>query len=330
MAKAQVWKLKTDFDGIPKEEDFELVEEDLLSLKDNEILVQAVYLSLNPYFRVVASVQKDLPGEQVAKIIESKATDFPVGSLVCVHAGWRSHTVVDVTLARGSGNSVELIQEVPELSLSLWLGAAGMPGVTAYLSFLEKCDPKSGEVIVVTAASGAVGATVGQLAKNLGLTVIGIAGSKDKCEYIKSLGFDYAINYKEDNMSDALDKAAPNGVDIYYDNVGGTIADTVYGKLRDHGRVLICGLISNYNTSEEKGKNWSKDILFKKLKIQGFIVYDPANLAKFSTTRNELISLLLQGKVKAKEHVTEGFTKMPAAFIELFTGANFGKAIVKA
>ncbi|CAL1541432.1 unnamed protein product [Lymnaea stagnalis] len=327
MTKAQVWKLKTAFDGIPKPENFELIEEDLPRLKDNQILVQAVYLSVDPYFRIFVGSDGDLPGEQVAKIIKSNAPDYPVGSLVCVHAGWRSHTVVNVTKSR----RLELIREVPGLSPSLWLGTAGMPGVTAYVSFFDKCAPKSGEVIVVTAASGAVGATVGQLAKNLGLTVIGIAGSKDKCEYIKSLGFDYAINYKEDNISDALDKAAPNGVDIYYDNVGGAIADTVFGKLRSHGRVLICGLISTYNnTTEETGRNWSKDILFKQLKIQGFIVSDPEHSSRFSTARNELISLLRQGKVKAKEHVTEGFTKMPAAFIELFTGANFGKAIVKA
>lgn len=327
MTKAQVWKLKTAFDGIPKPENFELIEEDLPPLKDNEILVQAVYLSVDPYFRIFTGQNGNLPGEQVAKIIESKAAGFPVGSLLCVHAGWRSHTVVNVTQSR----KLELIQEVPGLSSSLWLGAAGMPGVTAYLSFLDKCDPKSGEIIVVTAASGAVGATVGQLAKNLGLTVIGIAGSKDKCEYIKTLGFDYAINYKEDNISEALDKAAPKGVDIYYDNVGGAIADTVISKLRNHGRVLICGLISTYNnTSDDKGKIWGKDILFKQLKIQGFIVSDPENSPKYATARKELISFIQKGKLKAKEHVTEGFKNMPAAFIELFTGANFGKAIVKA
>ncbi|CAL1541428.1 unnamed protein product, partial [Lymnaea stagnalis] len=151
--------------------------------------------------RLLATDQTDLPGEQVARVIESKAKDFPVGSLVCVHAGWRSHTVIDVTQPRIFGTGVDLFHEVPGISPSLWLGAVGMPGVTAYLSFLERCEPKSGEVIVVTAASGAVGAIVGQLAKTCGLTVIGIAGSKDKCEYIKSLGFDYAINYKEDNIS---------------------------------------------------------------------------------------------------------------------------------
>ncbi|KAK0044273.1 prostaglandin reductase 1 [Biomphalaria pfeifferi] len=259
MTTAKVWKQTNAFDGVPKLNDFILEEEILPDLQKNEILVEALYLSLDPYFRLLASPDQSLPGEQVARVLQSKSPEYPVGSLVCAHLGWRSHTVVNVKTPRVFGTTVDLINEVPGLSPSLWLGTVGMPGVTAYLSFFEHCDPKPGEVLVVTAASGAVGSIVGQLAKHKGLTVIGLAGSNEKCDYIKGLGFDHAINYKTEDISKALDLVAPSGVDIYFDNVGGEIADIVYGKLRDYGRVLICGLISDYNKSPkefEKGEQY--------------------------------------------------------------------------
>ncbi|CAL1543089.1 unnamed protein product [Lymnaea stagnalis] len=329
MTTAKIWTLKNVFEAVPKQNDFELVEEALQPLQDDEILIEALYLSLDPYIRFAATSQKVLHGEQVARILDSKASGFPVGSLVCVHAGWRSHTVVNVTVPRSFGTQVELIEDDSEINPSLWLGAAGMPGVTAYLAFLEKCDPKAGEVVVVSAASGAVGSIVGQLAKLKGLTVIGIAGTKEKCNYIKELGYDYAINYKEDNIYKALDAASPQGVDIYFDNVGGGISDAVYRKLREKGRVLVCGRIAINSNREESGISWHRDILYKQLKIQGFIVLRPENLLHFSRARKDLITLLKEGKIKAKEHITEGFENMPQAFIELFTGSNFGKALIK-
>ncbi|XP_059157562.1 prostaglandin reductase 1-like [Physella acuta] len=329
MTVAQVWSLKNSFNGTPKIDDFHLTEETLPELKDNEILAEALYLSIDPYFRLLASSSQPLPGEQVARVLASKSPNFPVGSLVCVHAGWRSHTVLNVSECRSFDTKVEVIEEVQGLSPSLWLGTVGMTGVTAYLGFVERCEPKSGETIVITAAAGAVGSVVGQLAKLQGLRVIGLAGSREKCEYLRSLGFDHAINYKVEDISQALDTAAPDGVDIYFDNVGGNISDIVYSKLRSHGRVLICGLISTYNTGAEKGKLWYNDILFKQLKVQGFFIFTPENLAQFPRVRKELISLITQGKIKTKEHVREGFKNMPAAFLELFTGENVGKIIVK-
>ncbi|KAH9495666.1 Prostaglandin reductase 1 [Bulinus truncatus] len=328
MTKAKVWTLRNLVSEIPKIDDFELTEETLPTIKDNEILLEAVYLSVDPYMRTAASSQKVLHGEQVARIIDSKAPNFPTGSLVCAHVGWRSHTVVDVTTPQSFGTKLELLPENVSLSPSLWLGAAGMPGVTAYLAFLERCNPKEGEITVVSAASGAAGSIVGQLAKLRDQTVIGIAGSTEKCEYIKQLGFDYAINYKQDDINRALDEAAPSGVDIYFDNVGGRISDLVYQKLRERARVLICGRIALGNNQQEKGINWHKDILYKQLSIQGFIVLRQDNLVHFPRARQELIKLLLAGKLKTKEHITKGFDQMPKAFIELFTGQNFGKAIV--
>ncbi|KAH9508081.1 Prostaglandin reductase 1 [Bulinus truncatus] len=331
MATAKVWSQRKAFDGLPQLGDFQLVEETLPDLKEDEILVQAQYLSLDPYFRLIATPEQSLPGEQVARIIQSKAQGYPVGSLVCAHLGWRTLTIVNVKEPRAFGTTVDLIDEVPGLSPSLWLGTVGMPGVTAYVSFLEQCHPKAGEIVVVTAASGAVGSVVGQLAKQKSLTVVGIAGSKDKCDYIKDLGFDHVINYKTEDISKKLDEVAPSGIDIYFDNVGGEVSDTVYSKLRDCGRVLICGLISRYNSTEasEKGVNWNKTILFKELSIKGFFIFKPHNLTQFPRVRKEIVSLIQKGELKTREHVTEGFDNMPGAFIELFTGSNFGKAVLK-
>jgi prostaglandin reductase 1 len=329
MATAKVWSGRREYDGEPKVDDFVLTEEKLPPLKNGEILIEALYLSLDPYYRLFP-VKEGLPGEQVARIIESKASSYPVGSLVCAHAGWRSKTIIDVSKPLRFGLKVELIDEVKGLSPSLWIGALGMPGVTAYMSFFEKCNPKKGEIIVVSAASGAVGSIVGQLAKLQGLTVIGLAGSEEKCKFIKSIGFDHAINYKKDNISDALDKIAPNGVDIFYDNVGGEIRDVVIGKLKETGRVLVCGQISAYNEPQTKVTNWYMTIVRKEFEVKGFYIFSERNVTEFPRVRKALVPLFQQGKLKAKEHITEGFENMPKAFIELFTGSNFGKAVVKA
>ncbi|CAG5125817.1 unnamed protein product [Candidula unifasciata] len=329
MTTAKVWSVKRPYNGEPTLDDFVLTEEVLPPLKEGEILIEALYLSLDPYYRLFP-VQDGLPGEQVARIIESKAPGFEKDDLVCAHAGWRSQSVINVNRPLRFGIKVEKIEEVTGLSPSLWIGAIGMPGVTAYMSFMERCDPKEGEVIVVSAASGAVGSVVGQLAKLKGLKVVGLVGSEEKCRYIKEIGFDQAINYKEENISAALDSIAPNGVDIFFDSVGGYISDIMYGKLRDKGRVLLCGQISAYNQPQPKVTNWSMTIVRKELEVKGFYIFSPVNVPEFPRVRQALIPLFQQGKLKAKEHVTKGFENMPKAFIELFSGSNFGKAVVKA
>ncbi|BFZ08659.1 hypothetical protein BsWGS_11698 [Bradybaena similaris] len=327
MATAKVWSLKQDFNGEPKLDDFVLKEEVLPSVKDGEILIEALYLSIDPYVRMFITTD-GLPGEQVARITQSRAPGFPEGALVSARAGWRSKTVAAVNKPLGFGNKIELLEVVPGLSPSLWLGAAGMPGGTAFLGF-QRCNPKEGETIVVSAASGAVGSIVGQLAKLQGLKAVGLVGSEEKCEYIKKIGFDHAVNYKQENISQVLERVASNGVDIYFDNVGGNISDTVYGKLRESGRVLVCGQISTYNKPEAKVTNWNNDIILKELKIEGYNNSSTRSAREFPTARRALISLLQQGKLKAMEHITEGFENMPKAFLELFSGSNIGKAIVR-
>ncbi|XP_035826681.1 prostaglandin reductase 1 [Aplysia californica] len=327
MVVAKVWQRVKAFEGNPKQSDFKLVDEKLAdTLKENEILIEAVYFTVDPYIRVL-DLPTGLPAEQVARILDSKAKDFPKGSLVLAHVGWRSHAIINVTEPMNLGFKATIVPEIAGLSPSLWLGIIGMPGVTAYMAFLERCDPKPGEVVVVSAASGAVGSVVGQLARDKGCTVIGSAGSKDKCDWLKSLGFQHVFNYKETAPEEALKQYAPDGVDIYYDNVGGDHTEAVLNNLRVKARVLICGQISAYNQARDMVPNPYRKILRAEAKVQGFLIFK--HLADFPRVRKEIISLVQQKKLQPRETITQGFKNMPQAFMDLFTGANFGKAIIK-
>ncbi|XP_005102373.1 prostaglandin reductase 1 [Aplysia californica] len=259
MVVAKVWQKAKQYEGNPKQSDFKLVEEKLAdTLKENEILIEAVYFTVDPYMRVYAN---GLPAEQVARILDSKAKGFPKGSLVLAHVGWRSHAIINVKEPMTLGFLPEIVPEIAGLSPSLWLGIIGMPGVTAYMAFLEECNPKPGEVVVVSAASGAVGSVVGQLARDKGCTVIGSAGSKEKCDWLKSLGFHHVFNYKETAPEVAMKQYAPDGVDIYYDNVGGDLREAVFNNMRRKARVLICGQISVYNKNNDTGTIKSEFLL---------------------------------------------------------------------
>lgn len=327
MVVAKVWKTEKPFEGTPQLSDFKLVEEKLAdTLKEDEILIEAVYFTVDPYIRVL-ELPTGLPAEQVARIVDSKAKDFPKGSLVLAHVGWRSHAIINVKEPMNLGYKPAIVPQVAGLSPSLWLGIIGMPGVTAYMAFLERCDPKPGDVVVVSAASGAVGSVVGQLAFSKGCTVIGSAGSKEKCEWLKSLGFHHVFNYKEITPVDALKKYAPEGVDIYYDNVGGEFTEAVLNSLRPNARVLICGQIADYNRKRDEVPNPYVKILMAEAKVQGFLIFK--HLDEFPRVRKELTALVQQKKLQPKETVTNGFQNMPQAFLDLFKGANFGKAIIK-
>lgn len=264
------------------------------------------------------------------RVLESKNAKVPVGAYVVGPFGWRTHTVYN---PEKSTDAIKpyILPPIGDLPLSLSLGDLGMPGNTAYFGFLEICQPKEGETVVVTGAAGAVGSLVGQLAKLKGCKVVGFAGSDEKCDWlVKELGFDHVINYKKGNLAEELKKAAPDGVDCYFDNVGGEISNAVLHQMRDHGRIAVCGAISVYNKSISE---WPKvpvpEVFFimKQLSMKGFIVWAYAD--RWMEGITQLTQWIQGGKVKYHETVTEGFANMPQAFIDMLQGKNFGKAIVK-
>jgi prostaglandin reductase 1 len=214
-------------------------------------------------------------------------------------------------------------------SYSLAVGACGMPGNTAYFGFLEICQPKEGETVVVTAAAGAVGSLVGQIAKIKGCKVIGFAGSDEKCQWLeKELGFDKAINYKSKDLAKALKEAAPKGVDCYFDNVGGELSSIIIHQMRPYGRISVCGAISGYNDQQIMVPAPQSMFIWSQLKMEGFLVYRWSD--RWLEGITQMLSWIGEGKIKIEETYTEGFENMPQAFIDMLNGKNTGKAVVKA
>jgi len=319
------WTYVKPFSGFPSEENLKLEEINLPDeLNENEVLLQAVWLSVDPYMRVFpATVGKAMIGEQLSEVIKTRNGKYPLGTLVLSKAGWISHYI-------STGENLSPISfDIGSTPLSYTLGTLGMPGATAYIG-LNKCDPKPNETLLVTAAAGAVGSIVGQLAKIRGLKVIGLVGSDDKLDWCKNeLGFDHVFNYKTSNWSDEISKVAPDGINIYYDHVGDEFYTTIINKhLRSKGRVLVVGSIQNYNDTESKpvpATNLS--VLMKELTIKGFMVY--TYYPEWPAAFTEMNQYIKEGKLKVKETRYEGFEKMLEAFVGLFKGDNTGKAVVR-
>ncbi|XP_009675079.1 prostaglandin reductase 1 [Struthio camelus] len=328
MVTAKAWALKKHFEGFPKTSDFDLKTIELPKLKDGEVLLESVFLSVDPYMRPYS--QRDMKegdimlGTQVARIIESKNPAFVVGAFVVANGGWRTHFI-------SNGKDLRCLPSSwPEsLPKSLALGTVGMPGLTAYFGLLEVCKMKPGETLLVNAAAGAVGSVVGQLAKIGGCKVVGCAGSDEKVAYLKKIGFDEAFNYKTvTSLEEALHKASPNGYDCFFDNVGGEFASVAIHQMRKYGRIAVCGAISLYNDSvPQKGLYVQFPMILKELQMEGFIVHRWSN--RWEEGQKALLKWVLQGKIKYHEQITEGFENMPAAFIGMLKGENLGKAIVK-
>ncbi|XP_001602859.1 prostaglandin reductase 1-like [Nasonia vitripennis] len=338
MVRAKKYVFRKYFLGEPKASDFSLEEEDLPDIKDGEFLVEAEYLSVDPYMRKVSSslpLGTTMLGSQVARIVESRNPDYSVGKHIVGYMGWRTHTIMHPDNFEAHsflGRLPYLMPDLGDLPVSVSLGVLGQPGLTAYFGLTEICKPKKGDTIVVSGAAGAVGSLVGQMAKLYGCRTIGIAGSTAKCVWlITELGFDATINYKEDDLFEKLKDVAPMGVDIYFDNVGGEISSAVIYQMNTFGRVAVCGSISSYNHPDPK--NLPKctiiqpPIVSKQLSIQGFLV------ARWKDRKDEglenICKWLREGKLKHKESVTEGFENMFEAFRGMLKGDNFGKAIVR-
>jgi len=329
MTTAKVFYLKNKYDGLPKEEDFEIREEVLPAIKDGEFLIENLYNSVDPYMRGHSDLGKAgqaMSGAAVGKVTESKNSAYPVGSFVVGGFGWRTYAIGNERMTKGP----MFRKYNSKLSPSYALGILGLTGFTGYFGLLEICNPQPGETVFVNAAAGATGSTVGQIAKIKDCRVVGCAGSDDKVKYLKELGFDGAFNYKTADMAASLKELCPKGIDCFFDNVGGTMFDTVMTQMNRLGRISLCGSISAYNNKNKgalKGPYVHMFAIERELKLQGFMA--PTFGPKFPIAEKEISGWIDEGKIKASEHVVEGFENMPKAFISLFSGSNIGKIVIK-
>jgi len=331
MVRAKAWVMKTRFSGAPKPSDFAVIEEDLPHPKEGEFLCQAEVWSVDPYNRAYAGQFPDgtpMIGFQIAKVLESKSSKFPVGARVVGHFGWRTHTIASEKES-SQGPAPYLLPDMAPLPPSVAVGVLGMPGMTAYFGLLEVCKPKAGETVVVNAASGAVGSAVCQIAKIKGCRVLAYAGSDDKVAWLKELGVDHAFNYKTEDLDKTLSEKAPKGVDCFFDNVGGMFAVTVYKHLSHGARICQCGAISSYNLTEsQKLPDFLGIFIGKEATLQGFHVSSRAS--KFPEGIHQMAQWMKEGKLKYREKVYEGFESMPQALIALLDGSHMGKVVIKA
>jgi leukotriene B4 12-hydroxydehydrogenase/15-oxo-prostaglandin 13-reductase len=316
--------------GWVSEANFRLEEAPLAPLKDGEVLVKNLWLSLDPYMRGRMNDAKSYAAKQelgevmiggtAGEVVESKNPKFKAGDKVAGMLGWQQYGLSD-----GKGLNKVDASRVP---LSAYLGVLGMPGVTAWVGLLDICQPKSGETVVVSAASGAVGGVVGQIAKLKGCRAVGIAGGKTKCDYVTGeLGFDACVDYKAGRLNEDLKAAVPDGVDCYFENVGGEILDAVLRRMNPFSRIAVCGLISQYNATEPYGVKTFQSILTNRIKVQGFIVSDRMEL--WARALPELAGWIAGGQIKYRETVAQGLENAPRAFIGLLKGENLGKQLVK-
>lgn len=318
--------------GKPIPEDFKFESEDIPQAGPGEVMLKTVYVSVDPYLRgrmndsksYVPSFQLNQPIQSgiIAEVIQSENAQFPKGSFVSGILDWKEYQTSD-------SKDIRII-DPKAAPLSAYLGILGMPGLTSYLGLMEIGKPKSGETLFVSGAAGAVGSVAGQIGKILGCKVVGIAGTDEKVSLLKNkLGFDEAINYKTTpDLKKAISQACPEGIDVYFDNVGGEISDDVMAKMNRLGRVIVCGAISLYNATEiPTGPRVQPLLVTKSILMQGFIVSNYSN--KFPEAIKQLSNWLKEGKLTYQETVIEGFDKIPEAFIGLFEGKNEGKMIVK-
>lgn len=318
--------------GKPQLSDFALVKEEIPQVESGELLLKTTYVSVDPYLRGRMNnaksyvppfeLNKPISSGIIAEVVDSKYDGFRKGDYVSGTLEWKEYQKSD-----GAGLTTVDTTKAPQ---SAYLGVLGMTGLTAYLGLTEIGKPKKGETIVVSGAAGAVGSIVGQIGKIMGCRVVGIAGTDEKVEMLKSeFGFDAAINYNTtNNMSEAIAAACPGGVDVYFDNVGGAISDAVLFNINKFARMVICGAISVYNeTSVPKSISVQPFLVKNSALMQGFIVSNYA--AKFPEAIQQLATWLQEGKLTYTETVVEGFDQIPQAFIDLFDGKNKGKMVVK-
>jgi NADPH-dependent curcumin reductase len=314
--------------GWVSEDNFRMESAPVPSPAEGEVLVKNLWLSLDPYMRGRMSEAKSyvkgvdlgevMVGQTVGEVLESRHPKLKKGDHVLTQLGWQ--------LYGATGEASKIPGD--RAPLSYYLGILGMPGLTAYFGLKELGQPKSGETVAVSAASGAVGSVVGQLAKTWGCRVVGIAGGAAKCDYVKrELGFDACVDYKAGDLHGALKEACPKGVDVYFDNVGGPMLDTLLRQMNLFSRIVVCGLISEYNATEPYGYKNLRAVLVNRIRIQGMIVFDWKD--RYGEGLAALGDLLQKGRLKYRESVVEGLENAPKGLIALLKGGNFGKQLVK-
>lgn len=322
-------------DGTPTNDDFRMEIAPIPTPKEGELLLRSVYLSLDPYMRGRMSDKASyaepvalgevLVGGTVCQVEHSNHPDFIAGEWVLAQIGWQ-----DFAISNGEG-LLKLGTNPGHPSYAL--GVMGMPGFTAYMGLLDIGQPKPGDTLVVAAATGAVGSIVGQIGKLKGCRVVGIAGGSEKCAYAKEeLGFDECIDHKDADFAKQLASACPDGIDIYFENVGGKVFDAVFPLLNTGARVPVCGLISQYNATSlpdgpDRTSSLMATLLIKRIKMQGFIIFDDYG-HRYSEFAEDMQKWLSEGKIQYKEHIVEGLENAPSAFIGLLKGDNFGKLII--
>jgi NADPH-dependent curcumin reductase len=317
--------------GLPKSVDFSITEEAIPSPGEGQVLVKILYISLDPAMRGwMSDARSYMPpvalgsvmrAGTVGRVVASKSAALSEGDFVVGHLGVQEFAVA---------NADQLQRVDSKLApLSTYLGGLGMTGLSAYFGLFEVGLPKAGDTVLVSGAAGAVGAVVGQLAKIHGCTVVGIAGGPDKCAYLRSIGFDAAIDYKSENLAEALKTHGPNGIDVFFDNVGGATLDAGLARLRLHARVVICGAISVYNaTAPAPGPANYLSLLVNRARLEGFIVFD--YIEKYGTALAELTRLYTEGRLKLREHVVQGsVADFAETLLLLFRGENSGKLVLK-
>ena len=315
--------------GAVTRENFRIVETPLAEPQEGEVLVRNEWLSLDPYMRGRMSDAKSyaepvavggvMTGQTVGEVVASRHPEFKPGEKVLTSLGWQSHGI-----ARGKELRRVDASRVPA---SYYLGILGMPGLTAWCGLFEIGQPKAGDTVVVSAATGAVGSVVGQLAKAHGCRAVGIAGGREKCEYaVRELGFDACVDYKAGNLAGDLEAACAKGIDVDFENVGGIVLDTVLRQMNPFGRVVICGLIAEYS-AEPYPLTAMRQVLVKRLKVQGMIVRDFAQ--RHGEALADLVSRVASGHLKYRESIVDGLENAPQGLIDLLAGRNFGKQLVR-
>ena len=328
------WRLRQRPEGIIDENDLELVTDEIPEIQEGQVLAKTIYFSLDPTNRIwMSDIDQYMEpveigdimraGGSLAIVEESKVPHVKAGDIVQggMHGGWQEYFIIP-------GEEAAAIPLVESIPLTALISVLGFTGPTAYFGFLDIGQPKKGETVVVSAAAGAVGSIVCQIAKIKGCRVVGIAGSDEKCNWLKNdLRVDEVINYKKDDILESLKEKCPEGIDIYFENVGGETLDAALTLMNNYGRIPVCGLISMYNDWETPGPKMFRNILMKRLTVKGFLVSD--YLDRYAESLESLSEWMAEGKIQYKVDIVEGIENAPSAVNKLFTGENNGKLVIK-